>query len=180
MIKLFNNFREHNELNKSQLGGLITCIPKGDKLRNELQNWRPITLLNATYKLYSAILANRLKQVLDKLIHPDQKGFVEGRFIGENIRLTYDIIDHCNKNKINGLIVLIDYEKAFDSINWDFITKTLKLFNFGDNIIKWITSLQINRILILFKMGTYQRFSSIGVVARGILFHRTFLFWQRR
>ena len=64
---------------------------------------------NSTYKFYSAILANRLKQILNKLIHPNQKGFVEGRFIGENIRLTYDIIDHCNKNNIKGLIVLIDY-----------------------------------------------------------------------
>ena len=163
MIKLFNNFREYNKLNESQLGGIITCIPKGDKIRNELKNWRPITLLNSTYKLSSAILANCLKQDLNKLIYTDQKGFVKDRFIGENIRLTYDIIDHCNKNKINGLIVLIDYEKAFDSINWDFITKTLKLFNIGDNIIQWITSLQVN---------SYSHIVQNGNMSKKVLLHR--------
>ena len=174
MIKLFNNFREYNKLNESQLGGIITCIPKGDKIRNELKNWRPITLLNSTYKLSSAILANCLKQDLNKLIYTDQKGFVKDRFIGGNIRLTYDIIDHCNKNKINGLIVLIDYEKAFDSINWDFITKTLKLFNIGDNIIQWITSLQVN---------SYSHIVQNGNMSKKVLLHRgcrTSLFWQLR
>ena len=105
LIKLFNNYRETDEIDVSQLGGIITCTPKGDKNRNEIKNWRPITLLISTYKLYSAILANRLKLTLNKLIHPDQKGFVNDRFIGENIRLTYDMINYCAINKIKGLFV---------------------------------------------------------------------------
>ena len=120
LIKLFNNYRETNEINVSQLGGIISCIPKGDKNRNEIKNWCPITLLNSTYKLYSAILANRLKVTLNELIHPDQKGLVKDRFIGENIRLTYDMIKYCDINKIKGLIVLVGFEKAFDSINWEY------------------------------------------------------------
>ena len=94
--------------------------------------------MNSTYKFYSAILADRIKSTLNKLIHLDQKGFIENRFIGENIRITYDTIDNCKQKNIKGLIVLVDFEKAFDSINWDFISKALKIFNFGTNIINLI------------------------------------------
>ena len=90
-------------------------------MRNDLKNWRPITLLNSIYKFYSDILAERIKLILPKLIHPDQKGFVNGRFIGENSRLTYDIINDCEIQNSKGLIILIDFEKAFDSISWKFI-----------------------------------------------------------
>ena len=80
---------------------------------------------------------------MPKIIHTDQKGSIKGRFIGENTRLTYDIIEECNKKKIDGLIIVIDFEKAFDSISWDFISKTLEIFNFGDETIYWIKLLQI-------------------------------------
>ena len=66
-------------------------------------------------------MANRIKSVLDKLIHKNQTGFIEGRFIGENTRLIYDIMQLTEKQNIPGLLLLIDYEKAFDSVSWDFI-----------------------------------------------------------
>ena len=67
--------------------GIITCLPKSNKDRHYLKNWRPISLLNVVYKLASAVIANRIKTVLSSLIHEDQKGFISGRFIGENIKL---------------------------------------------------------------------------------------------
>ena len=144
LLQLMNHYREKGELNKRQISGIITCIPKGGKIRNDLKNWRPITLLNSIYKFYSGILAERIKNLLPKLIHVDQKGFINGRFIGENTRLTYDIINECESKKMKGLIILIDFEKAFDSISWEFILNSLKIFNFGENIISWVKSLQIN------------------------------------
>ena len=144
LLKLINFYRNNGELNKSQISGIITCIPKGGKMRNNLKNWRPITLLNSIYKFYSGILADRIKQILPKLIHADQKGFINGRFIGENTRLTYDIIKECEARNTNALIILIDFEKAFDSISWNFIIDSMKKFNFGENIISWVRSLQLN------------------------------------
>ena len=85
-------------------------------IRNDLKNWRSMTLLNFIYKLYSGILAERIKTYSPKLIHLDQKGFINGRFIGENTRLTYDIINECQQQNIEGLIISIDFEKAFYSI----------------------------------------------------------------
>ena len=144
LLKLMNFYEMNGNLNKSQLSGIITCIPKGGKLRNDLKNWRPITLLNSIYKFYSGILAERFKLILPKLIHADQKGFVNGRFIGENSRLIYDIINECEIQNSKNLIILIDFEKAFDSISWKFILDILKKFNFGEKTINWVRSLQNN------------------------------------
>ena len=79
----FNN----HELSSTQRQGIITCLPKGEKSKLYLKNWRPITLLNVVYKLASSCIAERIKKVLDFLISNDQTGFIKGRFIGENTRL---------------------------------------------------------------------------------------------
>ena len=118
--------------------GVITLIPKGKKDRHYLKNWRPISLLNVVYKLGSSCIANRLKNVLPFLIHENQKGFMSGRFIGENIRLLYDLLLYTDINDIPGLLLLIDFEKAFDSISHDFIRKVLHFFKFGPSIVKWV------------------------------------------
>lgn len=126
-------------LSVTQKQGLITCIPKGDKSRELLKNWRPITLLNVIYKIASGCIAERLKTVLSKLISNDQTGFISGRYIGENTRLIYDIMNYTEETNIPGLLLIIDFEKAFDTISWDFIRKTLHFFNFGDSIKRWIS-----------------------------------------
>ena len=130
-------FRD-GKLSITQRQGLITCLPKGDKPKQYLKNWRPITLLNVVYKLASGCIAERLKTVLSKLISNDQTGFISGRYIGENTRLIYDIMNYTEENNIPGLLLIIDFEKAFDTISWEFIKKVFDFFNFGESIKKWI------------------------------------------
>ena len=120
----------------TQQQGVITILPKPNKPREYLKNWRPISLLNVSYKILSSCIASRSKSVLHHLIHEDQKGFLSGRFIGENTRLTYNILQDCKSNNIPGMILIIDFEKAFDSISWKFINKVLDFFNFGENLKK--------------------------------------------
>ena len=103
-----------------------------------MKNLRPISLLNVVYKLASSVFANRIKTVLDSLIHEDRKGFMSGRFIGENIKLIYDILFETKQQEIPGLILSIDFEKAFDTVSWKFIDKILTYFNFGPAIKSWI------------------------------------------
>ena len=98
--------------------------------------------MNVTYKMASTVISNRLKGVLDKLIHQDQKGFISGRFIGENIRLIYDVLFETQNQNIPGLLLSIDFEKAFDTVSWKFINKTLDYFNLGVSIRKWINIFQ--------------------------------------
>ena len=153
LLTLMNFFYKEKSISQNHLMGIITCIPKGDKLRNKLKNWRPITLLNSIYKFYSGIWANRIKKHLPKLIGMNQTGFVQNRFIGENTRLTLDILNESEFENTTGLLILVDFEKAFDSISWDFIAKILKLFNFSESTIQVIQSLQKNSLSKIIQNG---------------------------
>ena len=90
----------------------------------------------------SAVIANRLKTVLDKLISEEQKGFIAGRFIAENVRTIYDILFETKNEELPALILSINFEKAFDTVSWNFIMKVLKYLNFGPSVIKWINFFQ--------------------------------------
>ena len=125
--------------------GVIVLLEKKGKDRNELSNWRPITLLGVDYKLLTKTLAERLKLVLPKLIHPDQNGFVPGGNIFYSTHTIRDILFHCKKESIDLIMLALDYTKAFDSVEFSSIHKTFEAFNFGDNFKRWIK--------ILFKGG---------------------------
>ena len=70
---------------------------------------------------------------------------MKNRFIGENTRLLYDVMQYTEEHKIPGLILLIDFEKAFDSVSWKFIDKSLHFFNFGPKIRELIQRRKIMR-----------------------------------
>ena len=95
-------------------------------------------MLSSIYKLASAAIANKIKPSLNYLIDSTQTGFISGRNIAENTRLVYDIIHTTEKLNIPGLLVSIDFQKAFDSISWEFIFKTLSYLGFGPNFQRWI------------------------------------------
>ena len=116
----------------TQKQGIITCIQKDNKLK------KFSTLLDTVYKIASGTIANRIKLVLDKIISKDQTGFIKGRCIGENTRLVYDMLQHTEQNDTPGLLLLINFEKALDSLSWSFIQKALKFLNFGYSIRRWI------------------------------------------
>ena len=78
-----------------------------------------------TYKIGSGSIAQRIKQILNTIISSDQIGFIPGRYIGENTRLIYDLMDYTEENNVPGLLLLIGFEKAFDTISWKFIDKAL-------------------------------------------------------
>ena len=75
---------------------------------------------------------------LPNIISNAQTGFLKNRFIGENIRLIESIINHKNMEQILGLLLFVDFEKAFDSIEWSFIEKTLRHFNFGTSLVSLV------------------------------------------
>ena len=107
---LYNWFYTKGEMPISFWQCLISCIPKGNKPRVFLKNWRPISLLSCVYKILPSAVANRLEGVLDRLISRTQTGFISGRYIGENICLIYDLLHYTEKENIPGLIMLVDFE----------------------------------------------------------------------
>ena len=103
-----------------------------------MENWRPISLLNIDYKIATKTIADRISKLLPKLIHEDQTGYVKDRYIGQNIRLVKDIMKVTSLDNIPGMAIFIDFKKAFDSVDWNFLAKVLEAFNFGPQIRKWI------------------------------------------
>ena len=138
LIQSFYISKEIGMLPQSQKLGIINLIPKEDKDIRLLKNWRPISLLNSDYKILTKTLANKMKHALKEIINEDQIGYMENRFCGENTRLIADMIEYVKELKIPSILLLIDFEKAFDTINWTFLYKTLKKFNFGEHFIDWI------------------------------------------
>ena len=119
-------------LSDSQYYGLISLLYKsGD--RENLKNWRPITLLNLDYKLIAKCLANRVKPILPSIIHLNQKGYIKDRNINESNRFLQDLIDFTDLENNDGAIIFFDQTKAFDRVEWEWIELCLKEFGFKEN-----------------------------------------------
>ena len=135
-IKGLNN----RELSYSQYLAAISLLYKKGP-REDIKNWRPISLLNVDYKILSKVLSERLKKVLPEIIHTDQKGAISGRYIGENIRLLEDLLFEIDNLEEESIIFLQDQEKAFDRVEWEWLFSSLRYFNFGDIFISWIKTM---------------------------------------
>ena len=92
-----------NALPKTLKEGILTLVPKANRPRSEIKSYRPITLLNVSYKIIAAAVARRFKKVLPSVIDKDQTGFMSGRFIGDNTRLTYDLIQELKNDNRSAL-----------------------------------------------------------------------------
>ena len=122
---------------------IITLLyKKGDP--ELLQNWRPISLLNTDYKIGAFVIGNRPQSVMSKLISSDQTAYLRGRYIGSNIRLVEDIFDQSEKGEAEGAVLFCDFEKAFDTLEIQFIIKVLEKFKFGDDLQRWVKTFYNN------------------------------------
>lgn len=120
---------------QEQQRGVITLIPKKAADRRFVRNWRPITLLNTDYKIVTKAIAARLQSCIKAIVHTDQTGFIQARYIGSNLRTIQDVIDYTQMKDTpdsDAYVLSFDYEKAFDSVQWSTIKKAMELFGFGD------------------------------------------------
>lgn len=152
------------ELPESMKTSILSPIFKKND-RENLQNYRPLSLTTCDYKILAIILSNRLQKVIEKIISEDQTAYIKKRVIGQNIRLVEDVIDYCKRYKLGGAILFLDFHKAFDSIEIPFLLKTLERFNFGHVFIQWIKTLY-NKPQVLVKNNGW--LSKNFTITRGI------------
>ncbi len=149
---MINEIEQSGQLAPCQNMGVITLLYKaGD--RTDLSNWRPITVLNADYKIIEKVLGHRLKNVLDRIIHSDQKAYLKNRQIGENVRLNEDIIYYCEAYNKPGAVMYVDQSKAFDRVNQEWMLMVLEHYGFGEKFRKWINILYKNAKSAIFTNG---------------------------
>jgi exonuclease III len=108
-------------------GWMCPIFKKKDRTR--IENYRPITLLNSDYKILTKALSLQLLDPIDRMIHRDQAGFIPGRSIFDHIHLTRVMITYAEAMEINGAIIALDQEKAYNRIAHEYLWKTLEAFN---------------------------------------------------
>ena len=118
--------KEKGILSKSRRQAIIKLIEKKDRDKTFIKNWRHISLLNVDLKIISKALSEKLKKVLPDLISSQQTAYVKNRHIGECGRLISDIIEIVKIKKIEGFLVTMDIEKAFDSLDHNLLISALQ------------------------------------------------------
>ena len=137
VMRMLTSCYETRVMPPSLQEGIIILIPKSGKPRNQINSYRPITLLNTSYKILSASIANRYRRVISKLVDPAQSAYIKGRFIGDNTRLMSDIIAYLKDERKSGIFLSLDIEGAFNSVSWKFIDSALAKYNIPSEIIRW-------------------------------------------
>lgn len=121
------------------MGIICLLCKKGD--RQDLKNWRPITLLNADYKILAKAMANHLVAVFPFLVNVDQTCCVSDRSIQDNIRLLQDTVDLCETTDSMAALVSLDQEKAFDWVNWQLLEQVMMEMNIEQSFVWWVMTL---------------------------------------
>ncbi len=135
---MFDSYLESirtGKLSTSQRQNIITLLEKAGKDKTLIKNWRPISLINFDTKLLSKTYAERLKQVMPSLVHPNQVAYVKDRFIGEGLRTIDEAMDYTKRKKIEAYAIAVDFEKAFDSIDWNYLWEALASYNIPSSFI---------------------------------------------
>ena len=136
-IESINN----RSLSPSQRIGVLTIIPK-PKLPSELvyiKNWRPITLLNVDYKIFMHLIKNIIIRSVPYIISKVQSGFQACKSTCDNLILMYLALEHFNNHPDEeGLLLQVDFEKAFDTVEHNFLFKTLEFLGFGNYLINLV------------------------------------------
>ena len=138
MLKLFNYCFKVNRMHTTARQGIISIIPKKGRDILLIRSWRPIVLLCVDFKVISKVISNRIREVLNTIIHTDQNGFVPGRNISNNIRKAYDVLDYTSRKNIAAVLISVDFEKAFDRVEYSSLYSSLEYFGFGNYLIKWM------------------------------------------
>ena len=118
------------KLLSSVCNAILTLIYKKNG-RELLKNYRPISLNNYDYKIISFALSTRLQKVITKIVSPDQSAYIKNRYIGFTARYLLDLIEYCEENSTPGILLSLDFQKAFDSLEWPFMLKSLDKYDFG-------------------------------------------------
>lgn len=118
----------------------ITLITKTQCPENPSQYY-PISLINSSIKIITKVWANRLRTRIDSLVDETQSAFIKGRCITDSIVTANELIFFMQKHRYPVLILKVDFEKAYDTVDWSFLLELLRARGFSDKWVGWINAI---------------------------------------
>ncbi|KAF1315557.1 putative Pollike protein, partial [Globisporangium splendens] len=134
---VFNDQLRRGVLLPSQRKSAVVLLHKKGS-RAQPGNYRPIALIPVDVKVLSKALTYRLQSVVPDLVHTDQKGFVKGRSIHHHVRFLADLQDLVTSRDEEAYALFLDFEKAFDRVNWDYMFRVLERMGCGSDFLQWV------------------------------------------
>lgn len=143
MVHLVNCFYD-GTLDVSRLNyGIITLLPKSAGA-NKIHQYRPICLLRCPYKWITKALSLRLDPYADKLFSLHHNAFIKTRNIMDGILSLHEIMHHTHVKKHVGVILKLDFEKAYDKVNWDFLLDCHRARGFNNEWCNWVHQILVD------------------------------------
>ncbi|KAK1694221.1 hypothetical protein QYE76_010918 [Lolium multiflorum] len=105
--------------------GILSLIPKVPGAE-QISQYRPIALINVIFKIISKAYASKLDPIAHRILSPNQTAFIKGRNILDGPLALMEIIHDIRKRKHSGVLLKLDFEKAYDGVNWDFLGEVLR------------------------------------------------------
>ena len=144
LLDLFRAMEKEQKVPESMTMGIITLVYKQKGSRDDLGNYRPISLLNTDYKILMKVFANRAKEVLGSIVEPTQAYSVPGREVSDSVRTISDVVDFMKREDEGGIVLSLDFNKAFDRVEHNFMFAVLEKVGFGSRFISWLKLLYKN------------------------------------
>jgi hypothetical protein len=153
LARVFTSIGETGLVPKGFLDGMLKSLFKGSPRiappldPTDVQNYRPITLLNTDYRLLGRILSSRATSILSSCIPSSHTAFLPGRLMGDNILLlqllpsVLKLNSHDSPLASSGVIAFLDFKKAYDTVDRAFLLQLMGAFGFGEGMIKWYRTL---------------------------------------
>jgi mannosylglycoprotein endo-beta-mannosidase len=110
--------------------GEVILLPKVNQAER-IQQFRPICLLNVCFKIFMKVATIRLNTVADHVVRPSQTAFLQGRNILDGVVILHEAVHELHTKKLNGVILKLDFEKAYDKVKWSFLQQTLRMKGFS-------------------------------------------------
>lgn len=134
---LFDKMCVTGEMPQTMRAALLIAIPKQDKPLEECGSYRPLSLLNIDNKIFAKVLAKRLSLITPLLVAPEQAGFVQHRNLTYNLRTVFGVMQHTNPES-KAIAIFLDMEKAFDSVEWPYMSRVLAKMGLGAPFLQMI------------------------------------------
>jgi hypothetical protein len=134
---LFDQFHGIECLPSGLLSYFLALIPKVNSPET-LGDFRPISLLGCIYKLIAKVLTARLAKVVGSVVSSTQSAFIKGRQLVDGVLVLNEVVDFAKKTGKDCLLLKVDFQKAYDSVDWGFLMYMLHRFGFNDKWIRWI------------------------------------------